>query len=307
MSGYQWIMSQISDEHRAIIERRARLAGLFSEAYSQKKFMADTAGFRMTMSRQGFINKSIAALRLPDVVVTSRRSAHGTNHSVRLMGQNARYQQEYETAKRSGVRMQSTLLEYVNSRRKSDGLPMITEKEMTAARSGTRFRMQAGNGPEILVFGDIAADSAMNAEKFVGQLGQLADSPEITIRINSDGGDPYQALAMYNSLRSCPAQIRTVNEGMAASAASLLFMAGDIREMRPGSQLMIHEPEVGFSGRADELRRIASAIDKTRHSVAQIYASRSGKPVASILQMMKDETYFSADEAVRAGFATAAA
>lgn len=302
---YQWMMSQCSEQFRAAVKRRERLVVLFAVSYERERELLAATGLKPSMSRTQYINASIRALRLPDSPPVRSMSSTSPKSGIRLTGRNTAYQREYESAGRSGFRMRSTLLEYVNSRRKTDGLPALSASEMLSGNAGIQFRMQAGRTAEIMVFGDILADAETGAAQFVEKLRQFDGASEITVRINSDGGDPYQALAMYNALRSCPSHIRTVNEGMAASAASLLFMAGDVREMRPGSQLMIHEPEVGYMGRAEELLRMADAVSKSRDSFAQIYADRSGNTKEYILAIMKAETYFSADEAVQKGFATA--
>lgn len=302
----RWMMKQISPEHRAVIRRRERLVALFSISYDRKRKLMKAAGIPFPVTRTQYVNSRIRALRLPETVVCSPNSRQMNAGRLTLSGVNQKYELEYRQAEKSGIRMQSSLQEYVNSRRKTDGLPPLTAREFFGGQFGVSFRMQVGVTPEILVFGDIVADGGIGAAKFVEQLRKLDGASEIKVRINSDGGDPYQALAMYNALREAPARIITVNEGMVASAASLLFMAGDVREMKPASQLMIHEPTVGMSGRSEDLQRAAEAIDKSRDAFAQIYAERSGNTLDYILMVMKDETYFSAQEAVQKGFATVA-
>ncbi|WP_437187621.1 head maturation protease, ClpP-related [Planctomicrobium sp. SH668] len=301
MSQFTRAMSQLSPELRHEVERITRLRGRFAVAYQMKRELAAISGIPLNETREQFIHRNMSAL-----TTSKLRTPPGSIRPAQLTGQNRKYELEYESAQKNGVRMRSTLLEYINSRRMTDGLTVVTEEELNPVRPGLRFKMQGERKAEILVFGDIIADSTSSATNFLAQLRRFDGVDEVTVRINSDGGDPYQAVAMYNALREFPAQIRTVNEGTAASAASLLFMAGDVRVMRPGSQLMIHEPEVGIAGRAEQLRTAADAVEQTRDSVAAIYANRSGNHVQSVLEWMKVETYFNPEEAVRRGFATAA-
>lgn len=171
----------------------------------------------------------------------------------------------------------------------------------------TRKARMSDNGSvaEILLFGDIGEGECSVSEVSLMLKSIPKSTREIVVRIHSDGGDVFQGIAIYNLLRGHGASIKTVNEGYAASAASYIFMAGDIREMKPASQLMIHEPEVGFMGRAEAVITVAESIAKTRSAVADVYASRSGQSVESVRKMMADETYMSAAEAVKLGFATA--
>ena len=128
---------------------------------------------------------------------------------------------------------------------------------------------------------------------------------DITVRINSGGGVASDGTAIYSLLLAHRGIVTAVVEGVAASAASLILMAGDERRMRPGSMLMIHDTSRITWGNADEHRKSADFLDKLSGQYAGIYASASGLDATEVREMMKAETWFSAEEARAKGFITA--
>lgn len=125
----------------------------------------------------------------------------------------------------------------------------------------------------------------------------------IKVRINSPGGDVFEGLAIHNALRTHPATIKTYVDGLAASAASFIFQAGEQREMGEYTQLMIHNPSALVWGESEEMRKMADLLDKLRDTVANLYADRSGQDVEQFVEMMGAETWFNASEAVDFGLA----
>ncbi|HEY7767355.1 head maturation protease, ClpP-related [Longimicrobium sp.] len=125
----------------------------------------------------------------------------------------------------------------------------------------------------------------------------------IRVRINSPGGDVWGGIALYNALVQHPARIITQNDGVAASIASLVFMAGDERRMGTGTTLMVHDPWTCMCGNAADFREIAGWLDGIAASMADIYAERTGQTTAGIAALMTAETWMNAAEAVAAGFA----
>jgi len=134
-----------------------------------------------------------------------------------------------------------------------------------------------------------------------------AGNADVTIRINSLGGDAYQAISMYNQLKDHSGGVTVVVDGMAASAASVIAMAGETVEMRRGAQLMIHEPHTIAIGDAAELEKTLQQLRKTTESALDIYEDKTGKSRQSLAKMMKDETWLSAEEAKTEGFADSVA
>lgn len=131
----------------------------------------------------------------------------------------------------------------------------------------------------------------------------------IRILLNSGGGIAFDGTAIHSVLSAYQGHVTIVVQGIAASAASVIMMAGDQIEMSAGSVLMIHDPSqdaTSYRGTSQEHRRVAESLDKISVAVAQIYSLRSGKQMADVLQLMEAESWFTPEEAVAAGFADAA-
>lgn len=142
-------------------------------------------------------------------------------------------------------------------------------------------------------------------DEFLADLDKLAGKDSITVHINSVGGSLYVGVAIYNRLKGLAAKITTVNDGLAASAGSLIFMAGDIRKMHSGSNLMIHEAAgflYGYYKRSD-LKQVDKQLAAHDKAGINIYVERTGRPVDEIKTMIARETWLTGQEAVDAGFA----
>ena len=122
---------------------------------------------------------------------------------------------------------------------------------------------------------------------------------EISFYINSPGGVVTAGLAIYDTMQFVRSPVSTLCLGMAASAGSLLLMAGekDKRYALPNSQVMIHQPSGGAQGQATDIEIQAREILKTRARLNQIYAHHTGQPVEEIEKKMERDTYLSAEEA----------
>ncbi len=139
----------------------------------------------------------------------------------------------------------------------------------------------------------------------VAEVLSISSGP-ISIILNSGGGIAFEGTALHSILSEYSGHKTIIIQGIAASAASVIAMAGDRIEMSAGSVLMIHDPSqdvTSYRGTSDEHRRIAGSLDKISNSVAAIYARRSGKPVSEIRQIMAVESWFTPEDAVEAGFA----
>lgn len=140
---------------------------------------------------------------------------------------------------------------------------------------------------------------------FLKDLDDLNGAESVTFHINSIGGDVSAGLSIYNRIRALNAETTTIVDGLAASAASVIAQAGDVRKVSLGAQTMIHGAStlmVGYYNDQD-LERIDEGLKTVNQSLADLYAERTGKDGADILQMMKDETWMTPDEAVENGFA----
>ena len=126
---------------------------------------------------------------------------------------------------------------------------------------------------------------------------------DLTVQINSPGGNFFEGVAIYNLLRNHRAKVAVDVIGIAASAASIIAMAGDEIKMGHGSSLMIHNSEVVAMGNRHDFADISSRLASIDTVMAQFYANRTGIPLAEIAALMDQETYFGPGEAVERGFA----
>jgi ATP-dependent protease ClpP protease subunit len=156
---------------------------------------------------------------------------------------------------------------------------------------------------EIFVYDEIGGSFGVDANEFIQDL-QGIKAENLTVRINSPGGSVIDAIAIYNALVQHPAKVTTRVDSMAASAASVVAMAGDTIEMMIGSQLMIHDAMIADCGNARELREIAKWLDNQSDNIAGIYAERGRDKTADEWRaLMLAETWMFADEAVELGLA----
>lgn len=168
-------------------------------------------------------------------------------------------------------------------------------------------RADAGDSAVIRIFGDIGESwfgDSVSAASFADDLDGLGgDVRRIQVRLNSPGGDMFDGVAIFNTLRNHQARVEVHVDGLAASAASLIAMAGDEVVMGLGTQLMIHDAWAFFMGNADEMRRQAGVMDQLSGSMADIYADRAGGTPGEWRAAMLEETWYGAQEAVDAGLA----
>lgn len=126
---------------------------------------------------------------------------------------------------------------------------------------------------------------------------------DITVRINSPGGDMFEGIAIYNLLRAHPAKVTVEVLGWAASAASIIAMAGDDIRMGFGSFMMVHNAWGLVIGNRHDMRDAATLFDQFDAAIADIYAARTRMKRADIEQLMDAETFMSSEQAVEYGFA----
>jgi ATP-dependent protease ClpP protease subunit len=126
----------------------------------------------------------------------------------------------------------------------------------------------------------------------------------LNVRLNSPGGDYFEGVAILNALQRHPATVHVYVDGMAASAASVIAMAGEKRVMGLGAQLMIHRASTLAMGTAEDMLKTAEMLDQTDDDIAALYAQCSGGDAKAFRVQMDAETWFTADTAVQAGLAT---
>jgi ATP-dependent Clp protease, protease subunit len=163
-----------------------------------------------------------------------------------------------------------------------------------------RARMGAA---EISIYDEIGA-YGVSAKGFLAELGALPVAAPIDLRLNSPGGSVFDAVAIHNALKRHDGTVTVWIDGIAASAASYVAMAGDEIVMPENAFLMIHDPAGLVMGTAADMRAMAEALDKVKGGLLRGYAARSGKPEQEISALMAAETWFDAQDALDLGLAT---
>lgn len=161
------------------------------------------------------------------------------------------------------------------------------------------------NGRTLFLNGTIADESwyddDVTPQLFKNDL--YAESGDVTVWLNSPGGDCVAAAQIYNMLKEYPGNITIKIDGIAASAASLIAMAGDNVLMSPVSMMMIHNPMTAAIGNADEMQKAAAMLDEVKDSIINAYELKTGLTRAKLSHLMDDETWMNAVTAVDLGFA----
>ena len=168
----------------------------------------------------------------------------------------------------------------------------------------------APSAPTLSLYDILGVDvfGGIPARQVVADLQALGDVPELSVRINSPGGDVFEAIAIYNALARFPAKVTVHVDGVAASAATLVAMAGDQVLVAENAMFMVHRPWTGVMGDAPEFRRQADVLDKAWSAMLATYARRTGRRAATFEQKVADaggEWWMTAEEAVSEGFADA--
>ncbi len=158
---------------------------------------------------------------------------------------------------------------------------------------------------EIECIGEITPDAVHSLIRQIRYLAQLDPHKEITIYINSPGGDVSSGLALYDVMQAVSCPIRTVCMGVAASMGALLFAAGAQRDILPHGKVMIHDPLVLScpGGSALKLKKLSDNLLQTREITGQILAQLTHHTLDEIYEKTAEDTYFDADQAVAFGLA----
>ena len=164
------------------------------------------------------------------------------------------------------------------------------------------FRARAKGAAEIVIYDEIGA-FGIPAKAFLDELKALGPVAELTLRINSPGGSVFDGVAIYNALKRHQARVTVWIDGIAASIASMIAMAGDEVVMPENAMLVLHDPSGLVVGTAADMRATADALDKMAAAMVAAYRDKSGAGDAEIEALMAAETWLSAEEAVELGFA----
>lgn len=179
-------------------------------------------------------------------------------------------------------------------------------RAFAAASGGFRIQMKGEDAAEIYIYSDIGESwwgDGVTAKAVADQLKAMKGVKNIDVRINSYGGDVFDGLAIYRQLTDHAAKVTVHVDGIAASAASVIAMAGDTIRIASGGQLMIHDAWTIAIGNAEELRSTADRVDMTSQELAKLYAARTGRTETEVRDWMRAETWLTAEQAVERGFA----
>ena len=168
-------------------------------------------------------------------------------------------------------------------------------------RSWYSIKNASDTETEIFIYDEIGL-WGITANDFVRELADIRAS-KITLRVNSPGGAVFDGIAIYNACKRHRAEMFGFVDGIAASIASVILMACDTVTMSSHSQMMIHEANGLVIGPADDMRKMADILDKWSENIASIYVEQAGGTVEEWWARMKEETWFSDQEAVDLGLA----
>jgi len=192
--------------------------------------------------------------------------------------------------------------------------------QMAAKRDGLRFDLSpralnswnpgihaAQDGDNVINILDVIGEDywtgeGVTAKRISAALRSIGER-EVIVRINSPGGDMFEGLAIYNMLREHKGEITVQIMGVAASAASIIAMAGDKVEIARAGFFMIHNAWIMAAGNKNDMRGFADYLEPFDAAMADVYASRTGDTVKEIAKMMDAETWIGGTDAVSMGFA----
>lgn len=164
------------------------------------------------------------------------------------------------------------------------------------------FTIKGQGDVEVLIFGEIGL-FGITAKEVIKEIRDHGPITSLNVRINSPGGEVFDGLAIFNFLNSLDVEITVQVDGVAASIASVIAMAGDVINMAENAMMMIHNPWAFAGGDAAELREMADLLEKVQENLIGIYEKRTGQTRDEIQTLLDAETWFTAEEAVDAGLA----
>lgn len=175
-----------------------------------------------------------------------------------------------------------------------------------SASAGYQFKAAKNDAEaELIIYGEIGDElfGGVSAQQIAEDLRASPNLKRIVVRMNSPGGSVFDGIAIYNLLTQNKARVEVYVDGIVASAASVIAMAGRPIHMAENATMMIHDPWHMAIGNARELRALADSLDKVADAMALTYSRRSGNELNVVRAWMEQETWFSAEEAKAAGFA----
>ena len=167
------------------------------------------------------------------------------------------------------------------------------------------LKVDASTG-EIFIYDVIGQDwfgEGITALNVIEALAQIKGK-RAKIRINSPGGDMNEGVGIYNALKRHPGGVDTFNDSLAASAASVIFLAGENRQISKGARVMIHRAWSRLMGNSIDFAKVSAVLDTHDKSQVEIYAEHMGLEPTAIMDLLTAETWYTSEEAVTAKLAT---
>lgn len=180
---------------------------------------------------------------------------------------------------------------------------MATSTTKTNNQSWYSIKAKANDTAEISIYDEIGF-WGVSAASFAQDLKSCGNNlKQINLHIHSPGGDVFDGIAIYNLLKNHPANVTVYIDGLAASMASVIAMAGNEVIMPENAMMMIHKPWGIQGGDAEDMRKYADLLDKVENTLIPAYASKTGKTPEELAEMLSAETWLTAKECVEQGFA----
>lgn len=168
------------------------------------------------------------------------------------------------------------------------------------------FAKKTGTRGEIYIYEDIGEGwfGGLTAKAFSDTMKELGNVAALDIYINSPGGSVFDGVAIYNQIKRFAGEKIVHIDGIAASIASIIAMAGDEIRIAANGMIMIHDPWGMAIGTADDMRKMSDSMDKIRETLLTTYVAKTGRTDKEISDWMTDETWMNAEESVKYGFAS---
>ena len=180
---------------------------------------------------------------------------------------------------------------------------MATSATKTNNQSWYSIKAKANDTAEISIYDEIGF-WGVSAASFAQDLKGCGNNlKQINLHIHSPGGDVFDGIAIYNLLKNHPANVTVYIDGLAASMASVIAMAGNEVIMPENAMMMIHKPWGIQGGDAEDMRKYADLLDKVENTLIPAYASKTGKTPEELAEMLSAETWLNGKECVEQGFA----
>lgn len=172
------------------------------------------------------------------------------------------------------------------------------------------FKNISDDEAELMLYGEIASEESwwsdvITPKQFIKDLKALGEKSNITVRVNSGGGDVFAANAIYTQLKDNSAKITVKIDGIAASAATIIAMAADDIQIPANGMMMIHDPMFGLCGyyNSEEMSKLIDTLESVKNTIIATYSAKTGKTKDELSDLMKEETWMTGQEAIDEGFA----